>query len=409
MTVTIEDIRAAAAAIAGGIVHTPCMHSRTLSEICGARLFLKLENLQYTASFKERGALNKLLALSAAERRAGVIAMSAGNHAQAVAFHAAALGIAATIVMPRATPFNKVANTERLGATVVLHGDSLAEAARFAADRCRREGRVFIHPYDDAHVIAGQGTVALEMLDEVPGLEVLVVPIGGGGLIAGCATAARAVKPEIEVIGVEAELCPSMSRALKGESAARDGDTIAEGIAVESPGALTRPVVEALVADILLVGEGDIEHAVQLTAEIEKLVVEGAGAAPLAAVLTHRGRFSGRTVGLVVSGGNIDSRLLSLVLMRGLVRAGRLVRLRVEVSDVPGSLARVTARIGELGANIVEVAHERWYYDVPVRMTEVDFLIETRDGDHARAVLDGLAEAGIPAHRLSSTALEEGR
>jgi threonine dehydratase len=408
MTVTIEQIRAAGAAIAGSVVNTPLIHSRTLSEICGATLFLKLENLQYTASFKERGALNKLLSLDAAARAAGVIAMSAGNHAQAVAHHATRLGIAATIVMPHNTPFIKVTNTERLGARVILHGDGLAEAESFARDLGQRDGLSVVHPYDDGHVIAGQGTVALEMLETNPDLEVLVVPVGGGGLIAGCATAAKAVKPAIEVVGVEAALYPSMHQALRGEEPGVQGETIAEGIAVKTPGTLTRAVIARLVADIILVGEGEIEHAVHLTAEIEKLVVEGAGAAPLAAVMAGRARFAGRRVGLVVSGGNIDSRILASVLMRGLVRAGRLVRLRVEVSDQPGSLARVTALIGEFGGNIVEVKHERWFYDVPLRMTEIDFLLETRDAANAGEIVAGLTDQGLPVRLLSSTALDGG-
>ena len=408
MTVTIEQIRAAGAAIAGSVVNTPLIHSRTLSEMCGATLFLKLENLQYTASFKERGALNKLLSLGAAERAAGVIAMSAGNHAQAVAHHTTRLGIAATIVMPHNTPFIKVTNTERLGARVILHGDGLAEAESFARDLAQRDGLSIVHPYDDAAVIAGQGTVALEMLETNPDLEVLVVPVGGGGLIAGCATAAKAVKPAIEVVGVEAALYPSMHQALRGEEPSVRGETIAEGIAVKTPGRLARAVIARLVADIVLVGEGEIEHAVHLTAEIEKLVVEGAGAAPLAAVMAGGERFAGRKVGLVVSGGNIDSRILASVLMRGLVRAGRLVRLRVEVSDQPGSLARVTALIGELGGNIVEVDHERWFYDVPLRMIEIDFLLETRDAANAAEIVAGITDQGFPARLLSSTALDGG-
>ena len=406
MTVTIKTIRKAAAAIDGAVARTPMVYSKTLSDITGAELWLKLENLQYTASFKERGALNRLLALTDDERAAGIIAMSAGNHAQAVAHHATRLGIAATIVMPSNTPFIKVTNTETLGARVVLHGDSVDEAAVFAHDLAKKDGLVFIHPYDDELVIAGQGTLAIEMLEDQPDLDALVVPIGGGGLIAGCATAAKAIRPEIEIIGVEAALYPSMHEALDGTAATAHGHTIAEGIAVRQPGKITRRIVKSLVSDIVLVSEGAIEQAVHLIAEIEKLVAEGAGATPLAAVIERPETFAGRRVGLVISGGNIDSRLLASVLMRGLVRSGRLVRLRIEVSDLPGSLARVTGLIGKLGGNIVEVDHERWYYDVPVRLTELDVLVETRDPSNARDIVEGLNAEGFPARLLSGTAID---
>ncbi len=408
MTVSIEEIRKAERTLRGNIARTPLVHSRTLSEITGAELFLKLENLQYTASFKERGALVRLKSLTRAERARGVIAMSAGNHAQAVAYHASRMGISATIVMPHNTPFLKVANTRALGATVALQGDDLDEATRYAHEVAERDGLVFVHPFDDPHIIAGQGTVALELLRQQPDLEILVVPVGGGGLIAGCAIAAQAVNPDIEIIGVEAELYPSMRQALGGEPARSQGQTIADGIAVKEPGKLTRAVVAELVSEIVVVSEGAIERAVHLIAEIEKLVAEGAGATPLAAILEHRDRFAGRRAGLVISGGNIDSRLLASVLMRGLVRSGRLVRLRVEVSDQPGSLSRVTRMIGDLGGNIVEVDHERWYYDVPVRMTQLDMLIEARDSDNAQAIVEGLAAAGFPARLLSNTALGGG-
>ena len=408
MSVTIRDIRAAAAAIKGSVMETPLVHSRTLSEISGATLFLKLENLQYTASFKDRGALVRLLALTDKERASGIIAMSAGNHAQSVAYHAANLGVAATIVMPRATPFVKVRNTETLGARVVLHGETLDETSAFAHAEAKRRKLTFVHPYDDERIIAGQGTLALEMLEAEPDLDVLVVPVGGGGLISGCAIAAKAVKPDIEIIGVQAELYSSMYEALREQRPAAGGFTIAEGIAVKQPGKLTLPVVEKLVSDLLLVSERAIEEAVQFIAEIEKLVAEGAGAAPLAAVLENRERFAGRRVGLVISGGNIDSRLLASVLMRGLARSGRLIRLRVQVSDVPGSLANVSRRMGELGGNIVEVHHERWFYDVPVRLTEIDMLVEIRDPDNATEIIAGLADAGFPARLLRNTALDDG-
>lgn len=405
MTVTIDDIRAAAAQIRDSVTRTPLVHSRTLSEICGAELHLKLENLQYTASFKERGAVVRLLALSEAERAAGVIAVSAGNHAQAVAYHAARLGIAVTVVVPRNTPHIKVANTAAHGARIELHGANLGKATEHAMGLAAQQKLVLVHPYDDARIIAGQGTVALEMLRQRPDLEVLVVPIGGGGLIAGCATAAKAINPDVVVIGVQAALYPTMHAAVSGGPPAVEGPTIAEGIAVKTPGRLTQPVIAALVSEIVLASEGAIERSVHLIAEIEKMVSEGAGATPLAAVLERPKLFAGRRVGLVISGGNIDSRLLASVLMRGLMRSGRLVRVRIEVSDQPGSLGEVTRLIGELGGNIVEVDHERWYHDVPVRLTELDMLIETRDAKNAEEVVTGLAAAGYPTSLLSSTAL----
>jgi len=406
MTVTIAHIRDAAAVLDGLVVRTPLVHSKTLSGITGAELFLKLENLQYTASFKERGALNRLRALSDDERKAGVIALSAGNHAQAVAYHADRLGIEAVIVMPDNTPFIKVSNTQNLGARVELHGDNLNEASQFAHSLADEKGYVIIHPYDDDLVMAGQGTLAIEMLKQNPDLDILVAPIGGGGLIAGCAVAAKALAPKIEIIGVEAALYPSMKEAIEGAPATAEGHTIAEGIAVKSPGALTQPIIEKLVSEILLVSEGAIEQAVHLIAEIEKLVTEGAGAAPLAAVIENHDRFAGKNVGLVISGGNIDSRLLASVLMRGLVRSGRLVRVRIEATDLPGSLARVTGLIGEHGGNIIEVDHERWYYDVPVRFTELDLLIETRDADNARDIVQALIDEGFPTRMLSSAAMK---
>ena len=407
MTVQLGDIERAARAIDGEVVRTPFIHSRTLSTITGAELYLKLEAFQFTGSFKDRGALTRLLAMSATERAAGVIAMSAGNHAQAVAYHARRLGIDATIVMPSNTPLVKISNTEKLGARVVLHGETLAEASDFAGRQAAAEDRVFVHPYDDEHIIAGQGTVALEMFAERPDLDAIVVPIGGGGLIAGCAIAARALNPNAEVIGVQAALCPAMAATLRGETAPAAGQTVAEGIAVKDPGQLTRAIIAEHVADILLVSEGAIERAITLIAEIEKVVTEGAGAVALAAVLGNPARFAGKRVGLVISGANIDSRMLASVLIRGLVRSGLLVRIRVEVSDQPGSLARVTEQVARLGGNIVEVDHERWFYDVPVRMTEIDLLIEVRSPDDAERILAGLTEHGFPARRLSDSALED--
>ncbi|HXZ93344.1 MAG TPA: threonine ammonia-lyase, partial [Burkholderiales bacterium] len=334
--VALEDVRAAAARIAGAVERTPLLESRTLSRLTGARVFLKFENLQFTASFKERGALNKLLTLSDAERARGVIAMSAGNHAQGVAYHAARLGVRAVIVMPRGTPNTKVKNTAVHGAEVVLEGDTLAQAARCAAERAARDGLVFIHPYDDPAVIAGQGTIALEMLADAPQLDALVVPVGGGGLVAGIATAAKALKPSIEVYGVESKTYCAMHQRLKGLPVEVGGDTIAEGIAVRDVGELPFAIVRALVEEVLVVDEADIERAIVNLIEIEKTVAEGAGAAGLAALIAYPERFAGRAVGVPLSGGNIDTRVLAAVLMRGLVRDGRLARLRVSMPDVSG-------------------------------------------------------------------------
>ena len=403
MIVALEDVEAAARAIAGSVIETPTVRSPRLSDMLGADIRLKLENLHYTASFKERGALNYLLGLDAAERSAGVIAMSAGNHAQAVAHHARGLGIAATIVMPKNTPFQKVSNTEALGATVILEGNDLAASAAFAAREAESRGLVVVHPYEDPRVIAGQGTVALEMLRAAPDLETLVVPVGGGGLIAGCIVAARGINPDIEIVGVQAGRCPAMLAAIRGTDPDIRTDTLAEGIAVKQPGRITRDIVSASGTDIVLVEEGGIESAIVLLAEAEKLVVEGAGAAALAAVLAERDRFAGRRVGVVVSGGNIDPRLLAGVLMRGLVRVGRLVRLRVEIDDLPGNLARLTRAVGGLGGDIVDVAHQRWFYDVPARKTLADLLVEVRSPGEADKLFDGLVEEGYSVTRLGST------
>ena len=403
MTIALADVMAAGRAIAGSVIETPTVHSPKLSDMLGTRIHLKLENLQYTASFKERGALNCLLGLGAVERAAGVIAMSAGNHAQAVAQHARRLGIAATIVMPENTPFQKVANTEALGATVMLKGNDLSESATFAAAEAGSRGLVLIHPYEDARVIAGQGTVALEMLETVPDLDMLVVPVGGGGLIAGCIVAAKGIDPEIEIVGVQAARCPAMLSAIGGADLEIRADTLAEGIAVKRPGRMTRGIISGSGTDIVLVEEGEIESAIMLLAEAEKLVVEGAGAAALAAILAHRDRFAGRRVGVVVSGGNIDPRLLGGVLMRGLVRLGRLVRIRVEIDDLPGRLAALTSTVGRLGGDIVEVEHQRWFHDVPARRTLVDLLVEVRSPGEAQKLVDGLAAEGYGVSRLGST------
>jgi threonine dehydratase len=395
VSVTIEDIRAAARRISGAVEQTPCVHSRTLSRLVGAEVFLKFENLQFTASFKERGALNKLLSLGASERGRGVIAMSAGNHAQAVAYHAARLGIPATIVMPRGSPNTKIKNTQVHGATVVLEGENLFEAGRHARELAARGNLVFVHPYEDPLIIAGQGTVGLEMLAAVPDLDLIVVPVGGGGLVSGIATAAKALKPSIRILGVESRNYPSMHQRLAGLPVECGGDTIAEGIAVKDVGATALSIIRELVDEVLVVEEETIERAVVALIEIEKTVAEGAGAAGLAALLQHGAIFAGQRVGVPISGGNIDSRVLASVLMRGLVRDGRLVRLRVTLPDVSGSLAKVAAAIAEAGGNIVEVQHQRIFGTSSVRAPEVEFLVETRDRGHTDALVQALQDKSI--------------
>jgi threonine dehydratase len=394
LPIALADVRAAAARLAGAIERTPCVHSRTLSRLTGAEVFLKFENLQFTASFKERGALNKLLSLSEAERRRGVIAMSAGNHAQAVAYHAARLGIPALIVMPKGSPNTKIRNTQVHGATVVLEGENLVDAARHAHALAARDNLVFVHPYEDPLVMAGQGTVALEMLEAVPELEVLVVPVGGG-LISGMATAAKALKSSLQVFGVESENYPAMRQRLGNLPVVCGGDTIAEGIAVKDVGERALEIIRSLVEEVLVVREETIERAVVALIEIEKTVAEGAGAAALGALLEHPGRFAGRRVGLPISGGNIDSRVLASVLMRGLVRDARLVRLRVPMPDVSGSLAKVAALIAEAGGNIVEVQHQRVFGAASVKSPEVEFLVETRDREHTESMIALLEKNGV--------------
>ncbi|HET7671595.1 MAG TPA: threonine ammonia-lyase [Burkholderiales bacterium] len=393
--IPLEAIRAAAARIQGALERTPFLHSRTLSRLTGCELHLKFENLQFTASFKERGALNKLLSLTDAERRRGVIAMSAGNHAQAVAYHAARLGIPAVIVMPKGSPNTKIKNTQVHGARVVLEGESLAAAGEHARMLAQRDDLVFVHPYEDPLIIAGQGTVGLEMLQAVPDLEVLVVPVGGGGLIAGIASAARQMNPRIRVIGVESKTYPSMHQRLAGRPVKVGGDTIAEGIAVKDVGDIAFDIIRREVEEVIVVAEETIERAIVALIEIEKTVAEGAGAAALAALLEHPQRFAGKKVGLPISGGNIDSRVLASVLMRGLVRDQRLVRLRVTMPDVSGSLAKVAGLIAEAGGNIVEVLHQRIFGTASVRSPEVEFLVETRDREHTMAVVRSLEEKGI--------------
>jgi threonine dehydratase len=395
--ISLQDIRAAAARIAGSIARTPFDHSRTLSRVTGVDIWLKFENLQFTASFKERGALNKLLSLDAAQRSRGVIAMSAGNHAQGVAFHAARLGVRAVIVMPRGTPNSKVRGTQVHGAEVVIEGDTLADASLHAYQLAERDGLTFIHPYDDPLVVAGQGTVALEMLEQQPALDALVVPIGGGGLISGMAIAAKALQPGIEVIGVESTLWCAMHQRLAGMPVAVGGDTIAEGLAVRDVGELPLRVVRALVDEVLLVEEETIEQAIVQLVEIEKTVAEGAGAAGLAALLQHPARFAGRRVGIPICGGNIDARLLADVLMRGLVRDGRMVRLLVTMPDIAGALAKVAAMIGDGGGNIVEVQHQRVFGTTSAKAPDVEFVIETRDRQHTAALLSLLESRGVRA------------
>jgi len=397
LPITLADVRAAAATIHGSVVATVCSESRTLGEICGCRLWLKFENLQFTSSFKERGAFNRLSALSPDERRRGVIAMSAGNHAQGVAYHAKRLGIPATIVMPSGTPMVKIENTRRHGAEVIIHGETVEDAGAFAREHCRTHDLTFVHPYDDLLIMAGQGTVALEMLEAVPDLDMLVVPIGGGGLISGIAVAAKALKPSLKIIGVEAMLYPSMYNAIKNTHLPMRGDTLAEGIAVKAPGLITTEIVRRLVDEILLVTEDQIERAVAMLISIEKTVVEGAGAAGLAAVLAMPERFSGQKVGLVLTGGNIDTRLIASVLTRELAREGRLTQLTLDIVDRPGQLAAVSALLAEAGANIIEVSHQRTFSALPAKATLLELVIETRDRAHLDEVMARLEAAGLSA------------
>jgi threonine dehydratase len=405
--VTLADIEAARRVIAGHVLRTPLLPAPPLSVLTGAEVFVKYENLQVTNSFKERGACVKLASLTAEERRRGVIAMSAGNHAQAVAYHARRLGIPATIVMPVATPFVKVKATEALGATVVLHGDTLAEAQTRAEAIARDRNLVWVHPYDDPHIIAGQGTTALEMLEDAPGLETLIVPIGGGGLIAGCAIAARAKKPSIEIVGVESALYPSMWNAKHQSHKPCGGATLAEGIAVSNAGKLALPVVRDLVADIILVDEPMIERAVNAFLTLQKVMAEGAGAAGLAAMLAASQRFAGRKVGLILCGGNIDPRILASIMVRELERADRIVSFRLTIPDRPGILGHIAGRLGELGANILGVDHHRLFLDVPAKGAKLDVTMETRDGAHAEEIFRALAADGYQPVRMESGAALE--
>ena len=398
--VSAADVRAAAARIAGAVERTPCLPSRTLSRLTGCEVFLKFENLQFTASFKERGALNRIARLTPEERARGVLAVSAGNHAQGVAYHAERLGIAATIVMPRFASAVKVERTKGFGAAVVLHGDTFDDARAHGLALARERGLVVIHPYDDLVVMAGQGTVALEMLAQQPGLEVLVVPVGGGGLIAGVATAAKALAPGIEVVGVQSERFPAVWNALSGAHLQSAQATVADGIGVSAPGALTLPLIRERVDEVLLVAEDDIEQAILMLLEIEKTVVEGAGAVGLAALLKHRAHFAGRRVGLILSGGNIEPLVLAEIIERGMVRSGRLARLRLDVRDVPGALADVATLLGRLGANIEEVQHQRAFTTLSVERAQIEVVVHTRGVAHIDEVLAAMRAAGYRAERI---------
>ncbi|MDH0090206.1 threonine ammonia-lyase [Achromobacter mucicolens] len=399
--IDIASIQAARENLRGQVLKTPFTLSRTLSDIFGAEIWLKFENLQFTASFKERGALNRMLTLSDAERAKGVLAVSAGNHAQGVAYHAQRMGVPAVIVMPRFTPTVKVANTRRFGAEVVLAGDTFDDAKARGYELAQERGLIMIHPYDDEAVMAGQGTVALEMLEDQPELDTLVIAIGGGGLISGIATAAKALNPAIEIVGVQTERFPAMYAAVEGVTMPPGQYTIAEGIAVKSPGDLTLPVVRRLVDRIELVSEADIEHAIVVLLEIEKTVVEGAGAAGLAALLRAQeegsDRYKGKRIGLVLTGGNIDPLMLGELIERGMVRAGRLARIRVDLRDLPGALAHATKLIADAQANITEVHHQRAFTSLPVRNVEVDFVLQTRGPEHIQEVIDILNAAGFAA------------
>jgi len=395
--ISLQDIQSAAVRLHGQVLDTPCVESRTLSQIVGAQVFLKFENLQFTASFKERGACNKLVQLTPEERARGVIAMSAGNHAQGVAYHAQRLGIRAVIVMPSFTPGVKVERTRGFGAEVVLHGATLEEARQHAYALAEAQGLVFVHPYDDEAVAAGQGTLALEMLEAVPDLDTLVIAVGGGGLIAGVATAAKALRPEIEVIGVQTERFPAMVNAVQGTHHAQGSSTIAEGIAVGTPGTVTLEVVRRLVDDLVLVDEGDIEQAVLMLLEIEKTLVEGAGAAGLAALVRYPQRFAGKRVGLVLCGGNIDPLLLAAIIERGMVRSGRLARIQVSARDVPGVLAAITKAVADAGANIEEVHHQRAFTMLSAQNVEIELVHQARGKAQVQEVLECMRAKGMEA------------
>ncbi|MEM8937647.1 MAG: threonine ammonia-lyase [Pseudomonadota bacterium] len=393
---TAKDVEEARSRVDGRVMRTPIVRALKLSAMTGVEIWLKLENLQYTGAFKERGALNKLALLSDEERKRGVIAASAGNHAQGVAFHARAFGIPSTIVMPKTTPDVKIRQTRALDAEVVLHGEGYDEASAKAQTLCAERGLTYVHPFDDPDVMAGQGTIALEMFEDGPQFDSLIVPIGGGGLIAGMGLAAKALSPTTEIIGVQASAFPSMANAIDGGKRDFGGDSLAEGIAVREAGALTREIVRAVVDDIVLVEERILERALSLLLNEQKLVVEGAGAAGLAAILADQDRFRGKTVGLVLCGGNIDQRLLSMVLMRDLARSGRLTRLRIQLLDMPGQLVRVASIIAELDGNVIDVGHHRTYSDLPAKMTCMDVTLDTQGQDHLDRIIETLREEGYP-------------
>src|SRR5450755_1250248 len=397
---TIDDIRAAATRLSGEVTRTPCMPSRTLTELAGCEVFLKFENLQFTASFKERGALNKMAQLTAQERARGVLAVSAGNHAQAVAYHAERMGIKATIVMPRFASSVKVENTRGFGAEVVLQGDTFEDARVAGLALAAERGYTVVHPFDDEAVIAGQGTVALEMLAQQPSIDTLVVAIGGGGLIAGMATAAKALRPDIRIIGVQTERFPAAWNAIHDGHLESRQATVADGIGVKLPGALTLPIIKALVDDVVLVSEDDIEQAILMLLEIEKTVVEGAGAVGLAALVKERARFAGRKIGLVLCGGNIEPLVLAEIIERGMVKSGRLARLRVDVRDVPGALADVAALLARLGANIDEVQHQRAFTSLSVERVQIEVVVQTRGTAHIEQILAAMKAEGYDAERV---------
>jgi len=400
MKLTLKDILIAADRLQGKLVNTPCNYARTLSRITGAEVYLKFENLQFTASFKERGALNKLQTLTAEQKKRGVISMSAGNHAQAVAYHSKRLGIPATIVMPQHTPEVKVTHTRSHGAEVILHGETLYEAAALV-EKIRRERHLtMVHPYDDRHVVAGQGTVALEMLAQQPDLEVLIVSVGGGGLLAGMAVAARALNPKIKLIGVQSSRFPSMSQLLKKQPIECGPYTVAEGIAVKTPGKITSNIIKDLVEDVLLVDEADLENAILLLLQIEKTVVEGAGAAGLAALMKYKAQFRRKKVGIVLSGGNLDLIALASLIQRGLVRNGQIGQMRVEMRDIPGALAHTSDIIGRNGGNIIEVHHQRTFSAQPLQIVVADFILRTRGSEHLQKIIEALQAEGAKVHRL---------
>jgi threonine dehydratase len=402
LPVTVADVRAAAQRIEGAVVHTPTNPSRTLSKLTGANLWLKFENLQFTAAYKERGALNKLLLMDEEKRSHGVIAASAGNHAQGLAYHGARLGIPVTIVMPTPTPTIKVMQTESHGANVVLYGETFDEAYGHALTMSQERDLTFVHPFDDLEIIAGQGTVALEMLADAPQIDTLVVPIGGGGLMSGCGIVAKALRPDIRLIGVQAELFPSMYCRLNKANLPSSGDTLAEGIAVKEPGRLTSEILGQIVDEILLVPEAELETAVSLFLQIEKTVVEGAGAAALAALLAHPEKFRGRNVGLILTGGNIDTRLLANVLLRDLVRSGRLARLRIQLQDRPGALFAVARLFDKHQVNIIEVSHQRIFTALPAKGLFADIECEARDPEHLQRLVDELRKEGFPVRPVET-------